>query len=211
MLFLNAQRWPITLALASVVFVASHNVCLSAPPLQGAPVLSVTSESIKATERPEICTPTILTAQQIAQREEDSKTWMEKNWIPVLGGVAGLAIGIPISNYVASVTSTALVVPTVLIVGGAGFFLTKMLMPVNPLLTPPKPGSFLAEQNFYFETTCKPGPVKYQEIPHYRITYRFNGKVQSALVKYDPGERITLNAQGRPINEIAAADNNKKN
>jgi hypothetical protein len=35
--------------------------------------------------------------------------------------------------------------------------------------------------------------------------------VQSALVKYDPGERITLNAQGRPINEIAAANNNKKN
>lgn len=211
MLFLNAQRWPVTLALASAIFVAPHNTCWSAPPLQGVPVLSVTSESIKANDRPEICTPTILTAQQIAQREEDSKTWMQKNWIPVLGGVAGLAIGIPISNYVASVTSTALVVPTVLIVGGAGFFLTKMLMPVNPLLTPPKPGSFLAEQNFYFETTCKPGPVKYQEIPHYRITYRFNGKVQSALVKYDPGERITLNAQGRPINEIAAADNNKKN
>ena len=155
MLFFNAQRWQVTLALTSVVFVASHNKCWGAPPGPSVPVLSVTSESIKANTRPEVCTPTILTAQQIAQREEDSKTWMEKNWIPVLGGVAGLAIGVPISNYVASVSSTALVVPTILIVGGAGFFLTKMLMPANPLLTPPKPGSLIAEQNFYFNVKKK--------------------------------------------------------
>jgi hypothetical protein len=95
-----------------------------------------------------------------------------------------------------------LVLPTILLAGGIGFFVTQLLVPADPLLATPKPGSLVAEQKFYVQTVCAPGGPTYTEAPNYRITYRFNGNVQSALVKYDPGDRIKVNQQGRPLNEV---------
>lgn len=169
------------------------------------PVISVTSEVLKSYNNPEVCRETILTAQQIAQREEDEKTWWEKNWIASLAGGAGLIGGIPLSAHVASIASGALVVPTIMLTGGVAFFVTQMLMPANPMLSPPKPGSYIASQKFYVESVCEPEPLRYQALSYYRVSYRFNGKTQTALVKYDPGARLAINAQGRPLNEIVAA------
>lgn len=165
-------------------------------------VISVTSEVIKSYDNPEVCRQTILTAQQIAQREEDEKTWWEKNWIASLAGGAGLVGGVPLSAHVASIASGALVMPTILLTGGVAFFVTQLLIPANPMLSPPKPGSYIASQKFYVEPVCQPEPLKYKALSYYRVSYRFNGKTQTALVKYDPGERLALNAQGRPLNEI---------
>jgi hypothetical protein len=86
--------------------------------------------------------------------------------------------------------------------GGIAFFITQMLVPANPMLSPPKPGSYIASQKFYFEPLCEPEPVTYKALSHFRVTYRFNGKIQSALVEYDPGERLKVNQQGRPLNEV---------
>lgn len=174
-----------------------------APPGAGTvTVISVTSEVIKSYDNPEVCRQTILTAQQIAQREEDEKTWWEKNWIASLAGGAGLVGGIPLSAHVASIASGALVIPTILLTGGVAFFVTQLLVPANPMLSPPKPGSYIASQKFYVESVCQPEPLKYQALSHYRVSYRFNGKTQTALLKYDPGARLTINAQGRPFSEI---------
>ncbi len=165
-------------------------------------VISVTSEVIKNYDNPEVCRQTVLTAQQIAQREEDEKTWWEKNWIASLAGGAGLVGGIPLSAHVASIASGALVLPTILLTGGVAFFVTQLLVPANPMLSPPKPGSYIASQKFYVEPSCQPEPIKYQALSHYRVSYRFNGKTQTALLKYDPGTRLMINAQGRPLNEV---------
>jgi hypothetical protein len=168
-------------------------------------VISVTSEVIKNYDNPEVCRQTILTAQQIAQREEDEKTWWEKNWVASLAGGAGLVGGVPLSAHVASIASGALVVPTILLTGGVAFFVTQLLIPANPMLSPPKPGSYIASQKFYVEPVCQPEPIKYQALSHYRVSYQFNGKTQTALLKYDPGARLAINAQGRPLNEIFRA------
>lgn len=167
-----------------------------------APVISVTSEVIKSYNNPEVCRQTILTAQQIAQREEDEKTWWEKNWIASLAGGAGLIGGVPLSSHVASIASGALVLPTIMLTGGVAFFVTQMLVPANPMLSAPKPGSYIASQKFYVEPVCEPEPLKYQALSYYRVSYRFNGNTLTALVKYDPGARLAIDAKGRPLNEI---------
>lgn len=175
-----------------------------------AAVLSVTHETEKSRTGPEVCRQTVLTSQQVAQQQEDDKTWFEKNWIAAIGGSAGIVVGIPLANavatqaasYTTSFAAAALVVPTILLAGGLGFFVTQMLVPANPLLATPKPGSLVAEQKFYVQTICEPGPPTYTAAPNYRITYRFNGNIQSALVRYDPGERVKVNQQGRPLNEV---------
>lgn len=166
-------------------------------------VLSVSSEAIKSYDNPEKCSQTLLTTQQFAQKEESEKTWAEKNWVASLAGGTGFLVGVPLAAQVASIASGALTVPTILLTGGIAFFITQMLVPANPMLSPPKPGSYIASQKFYLEPLCEPEPVKYKALSHYRVTYRFNGKIQSALLKYDPGARLTLTAQGRPVNEIA--------
>ena len=167
-----------------------------------ASVISVTSEVIKSYNNPEVCRQTILTSQQIAQREEDEKTWWEKNWIASLAGGAGLIGGVPLSANVASIASGALVLPTIMVTGAAAFFVTQMLVPANPMLSAPKPGSYIASQKFYVEPVCEPEPLRYQALSYYRVSYQFNGKTQTALVKYDPGARLAITAQGRPLNEI---------
>ena len=178
-----------------------------------ATVLSVTHEAEKSRTGPEVCRQTVLTSQQVAQQQEDDKTWFEKNRIATIGGSAGIVVGIPLANavatkaasYTTSFAAASLVLPTILLAGGIGFFVTQLLVPADPLLATPKPGSLVAEQKFYVQTVCAPGGPTYTEAPNYRITYRFNGNVQSALVKYDPGDRIKVNQQGRPLNEVKPA------
>lgn len=175
-----------------------------------ATVLSITHETERTRTGPEVCRQTVLTSQQVAQQQEDDKTWFEKNWIATIGGATGIVVGVPLANVVATQAANyttafaagSLVIPTILLAGGIGFFVTQLLVPSNPLLATPKPGSLVAEQKFFVQTICAPGPPNYTSTPNYRITYRFNGNVQSALVKYDPGERVKVNQQGRPLNEI---------
>lgn len=89
--------------------------------------------------------------------------------------------------------------------GILGDGLMKLLFPDDPpkeLLAEPQPGQYIAEQNFYVETRCVPTQrVSYTEKP-YRATYRYQGETRSALFKYDPGRRIVLDAQGRPVNAL---------
>lgn len=178
-----------------------------------ATVLSVTHETEKSRTGPEVCRQTVLTSQQVAQQQEDDKTWFEKNWIATVGGSAGIVVGVPLANavatkaasYTTSFAAASLVLPTIFLAGGIGFFVTQLLVPTNPLLATPKPGSLVAEQKFYVQTVCAPGSPTYTESPNYRITYRFNGNVQSALVNYDPGDRVKVNQQGRPLNEVKPA------
>src|SRR5690606_35136371 len=93
-------------------------------------------------------------------------------------------------------------------IGGIlGDGLWKLLFPDNPpkaLLADPQPGQFVADQNFYVETRCVPTEtVSYTEKP-WRATYRFQGETRSALFKHYPGERIELDASGRPVKEMQA-------
>jgi len=178
-----------------------------------ATVLSVTHETERTRTGPEVCRQTVLTSQQVAQQQEDDKTWFEKNWIATIGGATGIVVGVPLANVVATQAANyttafaagSLVIPTILLAGGIGFFVTQLFVPSNPLLATPKPGSLVAEQKFFVQTVCAPGPPTYTSAPNYRITYRFNGQVQTALVKHDPGERVKVNQQGRPVNEVKPA------
>jgi uncharacterized protein YcfJ len=178
-----------------------------------ATVLSVTHETEKSRAGPEVCRQTVLTSQQVAQQQEDDKTWFEKNWIATIGGATGIVVGVPLANavvtqaanYTTTFAAAALTIPTILLAGGIGFFVTQLFVPSNPLLATPKPGSLVAEQKFYVQTICAPGPPTYVAAPNYRITYRFNGQVQTALVKYDPGDRVKVNQLGRPLNEVKPA------
>ena len=203
----------LTLLITSPLVFFFSNVHAQHEGVYTAPVLSVTLETEKSRTSPEICRQTVLTSQQVAQQQEDDKTWFEKNWIATIGGATGIVVGIPLANavatqaasYTTSFAASALVLPTILLAGGVGFFVTQLFVPANPLLATPKPGSLLAEQRFYVQTICAPGPVTYTDLSNYRITYRFNGKVQSALVKYEPGDRVKVNQQGRPLNEVKSA------
>lgn len=89
--------------------------------------------------------------------------------------------------------------------GIMGDGLMKMLFPDDPpkeLLPEPRPGQYIADQQFYVETSCVPTTrVTYTEKP-YRATYRYKGEARSALFKYYPGDRIELDASGRPVNEM---------
>mgnify|MGYP000157876242 FL=1 len=211
---LNFRRRAIHLVWSICIYAAPQHVAWGAgdgvdSTVLTVPVISVTSEVLKSFNNPDVCRQTILTAQQIAQREEDEKTWWEKNWIASLAGGAGLIGGVPLSAHVASIASGALVIPTILLTGGAAFFVTQMLVPANPMLSPPKPGSYIASQKFYVESACEPAPLVYKALSYYRVSYRFNGKTQTALVKYDPGASVAINAQGRPVNEIVPAATTK--
>lgn len=93
-------------------------------------------------------------------------------------------------------------------IGGIlGDGLMKLLFPDDPpkeLLADPQPGQYYADQQFFLETSCvQTLRVTYTEKP-YRATYRYQGETRSALFKYYPGERIRLDGNGRPVNEIQA-------
>ena len=200
----------LTLLTASLLSLFFCNATAQQESAYTAAVLSVTHETERSRTGPEVCRQTVLTSQQVAQQQEDDKTWFEKNWIATIGGATGIVIGVPLANavatqaasYTTSFAASALVLPTILLAGGLGFFVTQLFVPSNPLLATPKPGSLVAEQKFFVQTICAPGPPTYTSASNYRITYRFNGNVQTALVKYDPGERVKVNQQGRPLNEV---------
>lgn len=90
---------------------------------------------------------------------------------------------------------------------GDGLF--KLLFPDSPppkLLATPQPGQYLDDQQFFIETRCVPTlRVTYTEKP-YRVTYRYQGELNSALLKYYPGPRIRLDASGRPVGELRPAE-----
>jgi uncharacterized protein YcfJ len=203
----------LTLLATSLLALFFCNATAQTESAHTATVLSVTHETEKNRTSPEVCRQTVLTSQQVAQQQEDDKTWIEKNWVATIGGSAGIVVGVPMAsaiatqaaNYTTSFAAASLVIPTILIAGSIGFFVTQLFVPSNPLLATPKPGSLVAEQKFFVQTVCAPGPPSYISAPNYRITYRFNGNVQTALVKYDPGERVKVNQQGRPLNEVKPA------
>jgi uncharacterized protein YcfJ len=203
----------LTLLATSLLALFFCNAAAQTERAHTATVLSVTHETERNPTSLEVCRQTVLTSQQVAQQQEDDKTWFEKNWIATIGGATGIVVGVPLANVVAtqaanvttSFAAASLVIPTILLAGGIGFFVTQLFVPSNPLLATPKPGSLVAEQKFFVQTICAPGPPTYTSAPNYRITYRFNGNVQTALVRYDPGERVKVNPQGRPLNEIKPA------
>jgi uncharacterized protein YcfJ len=203
----------LTLITASLLSLFFCNATAQQESAYTATVLSVTHEIERSRAGAEVCRQTVLTSQQVAQLQEDDKTWFEKNWIATIGGATGIVVGVPLANVVATQAANyttafaagSLVIPTILLAGGIGFFVTQLFVPSNPLLATPKPGSLVAEQKFFVQTICAPGPPTYTSAPNYRITYRFNGNVQTALVRYDPGERVKVNQQGRPLNEVKPA------
>tara|TARA_R110000851_G_scaffold333533_1_gene515363 strand:+ start:205992 stop:206837 length:846 start_codon:yes stop_codon:yes gene_type:complete len=101
-------------------------------------------------------------------------------------------------------TKLPLTIMLSMIGGILGDALMKLLFPDSPpkaLLQKPQPGQYLANQQFYIETTCVPTTrVTYTEKP-YRVTYQFKGEKRSALFDDYPGEHIKLNSDGRPVNE----------
>ncbi len=97
-------------------------------------------------------------------------------------------------------------VAAISLIGGIlGDGLFELLFPDSPpkaLLEPTQPGQFLPAQQFYVETTCLPRiKVQYTESP-FRVTYEYQGERRSALVRHYPGDRIALDAAGRPLNEF---------
>lgn len=111
-------------------------------------------------------------------------------------------------------TKLPLTIMLSMIGGILGDGLMKLLFPASPpkeLLATPQPGQYLPDQQFYLETTCAPTErVLYTEKP-YRVTYTYLGEPRSALMKYYPGDRLTLDADGRPVNEIKPASGKPAN
>lgn len=140
---------------------------------------------------------------------ESSEKW---KWPTVAGGaVAGAvagpgftggAYGLGTLAYSIWPTSLPLTVAFSLVGGVVGKVVWDMVFPKNPALKKPKPGEYLADQVFYLETTCsKPERITYESAP-YLVKYRHNGQTYSARVKYYPGARLPLQANGRPLYEI---------
>ena len=117
-------------------------------------------------------------------------------------GFTGGAYGLGSLAYSIWPTSLPLTIAFSLVGGALGKIGWDIVFPKNPALEKPQAAQYLAEQNFYLETTCsKPERITYEPQP-YLVKYRHNGKVHSARVKYYPGSRLPLQANGRPLYEI---------
>lgn len=120
------------------------------------------------------------------------------------GMVAGAYAGGTIAQHFWP-TKLPVTLALAMIGGIVGDGLWKLLFPDDPpktLLAEPQPGQYLAEQHFYVETRCVPTEiVSYTEHP-WRATYRYKGETRSALFRHYPGERIELDATGRPLKEM---------
>jgi uncharacterized protein YcfJ len=79
------------------------------------PVKSVTFETVATPDDIPVCSQTIVSERQLAQRQEDAKPWIIKYWQPILGGVLGAAIGYNMGRYYGS-TNQKWKTPT--IIGG---------------------------------------------------------------------------------------------
>lgn len=138
-----------------------------------------------------------------------SQVW---KWPTVAGGAVVGAVAGPgatagaygLGTLAHSIWPASLPLTAGLSIAGAilGKVLWEMLFPPNQNLQTPQPGQFMAQQTFYLETTCtKPERVEYRQAPYW-VTYQYQGKTQSARVKYYPGSRIALTAAGRPVMEV---------
>lgn len=117
-------------------------------------------------------------------------------------GFTGGAYGLGTLAYSIWPTSLPLTVAFSLVGGVIGKVVWDMVFPKNPALKKPQPGENLADQPFYLETTCsKPERITY-EAAAYLVKYRLDGKIHSARVKYYPGSRLPLQANGRPLYEV---------
>ena len=124
-------------------------------------------------------------------------------------GFTGGAYGLGTLAYSIWPTSLPLTIAFSVMGGALGKVLWDIVFPKNPALAKPQPGQYLAQQNFYLETTCsKPERVTYESAP-YLVKYRHNGKVYSARVKYYPGSRLPLQANGRPLYEVLPSTGNQ--
>lgn len=78
----------------------------------------------------------------------------------------------------------------------------KMIFPPDPKIpNAPTPGKFLAEQVFFLETTCTQETKTTRTAAGYLVQYVYQGKTQSARVKYYPGRQVLLAGDGRPLDE----------
>ncbi len=126
----------------------------------------------------------------------------------VVGAVAGPgptagAYGLGLLAH--SIWPTSLPLTIGFSMGGAiiGKILWDLVFPPNKALQAPQPGQFMPNQTFYVETACnKPERIEYKQSA-YLITYMHQGKKQTARVKYYPGRRVELAANGRPVYEVA--------
>jgi uncharacterized protein YcfJ len=207
-------------------------------------VLSVNQETTSTPEEAQICSQTIVSDRQLAERQEASKPWYIKYWQPILGGVIGGIIGKQMGRYYGSTNNKwktptligglalgALLGPgfalgsyglgalsehywptklplevTLSLVGGIlGDAAWKMLFPKNPpssLLDKPEPGEFLAEQQFFLETTCFQATNYYYQESTYRVSYAYQGQTRNALLAYEPQETIEVDLSGTPVNAL---------
>lgn len=163
-------------------------------------VLTVSQQISRLESNQKVCWQSIITDRQKAKNERDKLPWIDKNWIPLTAGVVtGLLAGYAMHRY--TTAAWYFVMPTMMASAAAGFFITKMLMPTPTLLKPTVAGEYLTEQKFYLEQACSPGIATYKETA-YQVNYLFKGEKLTATLAYDPGERVKLNEDGRPINEI---------
>jgi hypothetical protein len=164
------------------------------------PVLTISQQIIRTPGSEKICWQSIISDREKAQRERDSLPWIDKYWLPLTGGIiAGTYAVYAVQRF--STSAAYIIMPTILASAAAGFFITQMLIPTPTLLKPAVPGEFLVEQKFYLVQTCGPGSSDFKESA-YQVSYMFNGEKQTANLAYDPGERLTLDENGRPLNEI---------
>lgn len=164
------------------------------------PVLSITQTATRNYIDSKVCWSSLISEQEKVRKEESEKSFFQREFKPLVGGLAGALIAVPILRHY-SLTASAWAIPAVALGAGLGFFLTKALTPTNPLLEPRVPGHYLAEQNFYIETICSPGEMRVSE-SQYLVTYKHNGKTQTARMAYDPGDRIQIDLKGRPVDEL---------
>lgn len=66
------------------------------------PVKSVSSETLATLDENPVCSKTIVSDRELAQREENAKPWILKYWQPILGGVLGAIIGYQMGSYYGS-------------------------------------------------------------------------------------------------------------
>jgi uncharacterized protein YcfJ len=138
----------------------------------------------------------------------NSQKWV---WPTVAGGaVAGAvagpgftagAYGLGVLAYSIWPASLPLTIGFSLAGGILGDKLWKMIFPSNK---PEKvnPGQYMANQEFFIETTCTlETKITYSQ-SGYLIKYLYKGKPELARVKYYPGQQVALTTAGRPVDEL---------
>ena len=66
------------------------------------PVISVTNETIAIPDESPVCSQTIVSDRELAQRQEAAKPWFIKYWQPILGGTIGAIIGYKMGGFYGS-------------------------------------------------------------------------------------------------------------